>query len=245
MLAYGNCGPRWIAKEIGCLIDLGRFNCTAEFIEHRLLTVNGTKDPESPESISDESSLPFPNENRYKIGQRNFRSVDGFRRRILAEDTSEGKRSADSDLEGPAKRAKRVTRRPYESVLPEKLEAVLGYWKVEAPVTPDNSQPVDQIAAAITPPEDRNCAAVYIRPGLPPAVPLVSMNQWDGNRVEGGGTQNYGQVYAAGAYEKVAITGDQLHAEMKILQFLFTNVLMETISTSEYPNGAAYVAPLS
>jgi hypothetical protein len=48
------------------------------------------------------------------------------------------------------------------------------------------------------------------------------MNQWDGTRVEGGGRQNHAPVYAHGQYEKVNITGDQLHAEMKILQFLFT-----------------------
>ena len=48
------------------------------------------------------------------------------------------------------------------------------------------------------------------------------MNQWDSTRVEGGGTQNHVQVYAHGAYEKVGSTTPQLHAEMKILQYLFT-----------------------
>jgi len=48
------------------------------------------------------------------------------------------------------------------------------------------------------------------------------MNQWDGTRVEGGGAQNRPVVYSNEQYEKVSITGDQLHAEMKILQYLFT-----------------------
>jgi hypothetical protein len=53
--------------------------------------------------------------------------------------------------------------------------------------------------------------------------PLVAMNTWNDHLVEGGGAGGHAVVYAPGNYQKVQFTNAQLHAEMKILQYCFTN----------------------
>jgi hypothetical protein len=114
---------------------------------------------------------------------------------------------------------RRAHRAPFEDEVPNKLGEVIEHWKTVAPITPDAAVAADAIAQNIVPANDRNCAAVFLRAA---GVPLVAMNSWNKYLVEGGGEQNHAVIYAANAYEKVQYTDEQLHAEMKILQYCFS-----------------------
>jgi hypothetical protein len=137
----------------------------------------------------------------------------------MAEDTRPARRPFDTEGEGTVGRPKRQRLPPFETVLPEKTDSVLSHWRRKAPVTDDSPQALDVIATRMIPQNDRNCAAVY-QPA-DGSLPLVAMNQWERFRVEGGGEQNYPQIYAPNAYTAVHDTTAQLHAEMKILQHHF------------------------
>lgn len=81
-----------------------------------------------------------------------------------------------------------------------------------------NANADDLIAQSIIPANSRNCAAVFV-PAL--GLPLVAMNSWNTQLVEGGGATGHAVIYAQGLYQKVQYTDAQLHAEMKILEYQF------------------------
>jgi hypothetical protein len=123
-------------------------------------------------------------------------------------------------LQGTGTKTRKV-HPPYDAVWKAVLDVlVIPHWRQEAPATTDAPRVGhDDVAENIVPGNDRNCAAVFIRPGA--NLPLVAMNSWNTHLVEGGGQPPHAQIYAANGYEKVQYTDAQLHSEMKILEYSF------------------------
>lgn len=116
--------------------------------------------------------------------------------------------------------SKRVRREPFETAAPKMLGKVINHWLAKTEDQgKDTPKDVDRVAERITPSNDRNCAAVFLRSG---GVPLVAMNSWNSYLVEGDPEGKHEKVYGSDAYEKVQYTDTQLHAEMKILQYCLT-----------------------